>query len=198
MDEENKSPVDNTTSTGDKVKSVGGVVLGKIMEYKKVLIGIIAIILVVVLASSLLGGGKKGVIKDFVKAYNNGNGKKMVKCIDYAGMNVFFEMQWEDEDLEDFYDEYKDFLKSDDWEDMEEDLDEELEDMEDEVEEPDDDEKIKIKKFKDVKKEGKNLWKIEVEMCYKEDKDDDFDAEFYVMKKGFSYYIVGMDGASLF
>ena len=111
----------------------------------------------------------------------------MMKLVDMAGSAVYTEMVFNDDDLEDFYEEYKDYVKSDEWKDAEEELDDFMEDAIDEIEEPDDDEKIKIKKFKDVKKEGKNLWKIKVEV---EIDDDDKKLEFYVMKKGLKYYIV--------
>ena len=198
MDEENRPPVDESVSTGDKVKSVIGTIIEKVNQHKKVLLGIIVVILLVVLLGSVFGGGKKGVIKDFVKAGNSGNAKKLFKTVDMAGMSVFMEMSWNDEDLEDFYDEYKDYIKSDEWKNAEEEMDEYLEELEDEMEKPDDDEKIKIKKFGDVEKEGKNLWKIETTLVSKEDDDEELDVDFYVMKKGMSYYIVGIDGMSIF
>lgn len=198
MEEENRPPVEGPVSTGDKVKSVVGTILEKVKENKKILLGIVVVILLVVLLGSVFGGGKKGVIKDFVKAGNAGNGKKLFKTIDMAGMNVLMEMQFKDEDLEDFYSEYKDYVKSDEWKDAEEEMDEYIEDAVEEMEEPDDEDKIKIKKFGDVEKEGKNLWKIEATLVSKEDDDDEMDVDFYVMKKGLSYYIVGMDGLSMF
>ena len=198
MEEENRPPVNESTSTGDKVKSVVGTIVEKVKANKKILLGIVVVILLVVLLGSVFGGGKKGVIKDFVKAGNAGNGKKLFKTIDMAGMNVLMEMQFKDEDLEDFYSEYKDYVKSDDWKDAEEEMDEYIEDAIEDMEEPDDEDKIKIKKFGDVEKEGKNLWKIEATLVSKEDDDEEMDVDFYVMKKGLSYYIVGMDGLSMF
>ncbi len=198
MSEENRPPVDDSVSTGDKVKSVIGTIIEKVSQHKKILLGLVVVILAIVLIGSLFGGGKKGVIKDFVKAGNAGNAKKLFKTVDMAGMSVFMQMSWEDEDLEDFYDEYKDYIKSDEWKDAEEEMDEYLEDLEDEMEEPDDEDKIKIKEFGDVEKEGKNLWKIETTLVSKEDDDDELDVDFYVMKKGMSYYIVGIDGMSIF
>lgn len=198
MDEENKSPVDDSVSTGDKVKSVVGTVLEKVHQNKKALLGLVVVIVVVVLLSSLLGGGKKGVIKDFIKAGNNGNAKKLLDTIDMAGMSVFMEMSWNDDDLEDFYDEYKEFIKSDEWEEAEEDMDETIEEMEDSIEEPDDEDKVKIKEFGDVEKEGKNIWKVETTIVSKEDDDEELDVDFYVMKKGLGYKIVGLDGMSMF
>ena len=192
MEEENRSSVDESTSTGNKVKSVAGTIVKKVKENKKILLGIVVVILAVVLLSSVFGGGKKGVIKDFVKAINAGNAKKMFKTIDVAGMSVLTQMSSEDEDLEDFYDEYKDYIKSDEWEEAEEELDEKIEELSEEMEKPDDEDKIKIKEFGDVEKEGKNLWKIETTLVSKEDDDDEMEVDFYVMKKGFSYYIVSM------
>ena len=52
-------------------------------------------------------------------------------------------------------------VQSDDWKDAEEEMDEYLEEMSEDMEELDDEDKIKIKEFGDVEKEGKNLWKIE-------------------------------------
>lgn len=198
MSEENRPPVDDSVSTGDKVKSVIGTIIEKVSQHKKILLGLVVVILAIVLIGGLFGGGKKGVIKDFVKAGNAGNAKKLFKTVDMAGMNVFMQMSWEDEDLEDFYDEYKDYIKSDEWKDAEEEMDEYLEELEDEMEEPDDEDKIKIKEFGDVEKEGKNLWKIETTLVSKEDDDEEVDVDFYVMKKGMSYYIVGIDGMSIF
>lgn len=198
MDEENKSSVDESVSTEDKVKSVFGTVFDKVHQNKRALIGLVVVIVVIVLLSSLFGGGKKGVIKDFIKAGNSGNAKKLLDTIDMAGMSVFMEMSWSGDDLEDFYEEYKDFIKSDEWEEAEEDMDETLEEMEDSIEEPDDDEKVKIKEFGDIEKEGKNLWKVETTIVSKEDDDEEVDVDFYVMKKGFGYKIVGLDGMSMF
>ena len=198
MSEENRPPVDDSVSTGDKVKSVIGTIIEKVSQHKKILLGLVVVILAIVLIGGLFGGGKKGVIKDFVKAGNAGNAKKLFKTVDMAGMSVFMQMSWEDEDLEDFYDEYKDYIKSDEWKDAEEEMDEYLEELEDEMEEPDDEDKIKIKEFGDVEKEGKNLWKIETTLVSKEDDDEEVDVDFYVMKKGMSYYIVGIDGMSIF
>lgn len=198
MSEENRPPVDDSVSTGDKVKSVIGTIIEKVSQHKKILLGLVVVILAIVLIGGLFGGGKKGVIKDFVKAGNAGNAKKLFKTVDMAGMSVFMQMSWEDEDLEDFYNEYKDYIKSDEWKDAEEEMDEYLEDLEDEMEEPDDEDKIKIKEFGDVEKEGKNLWKIETTLVSKEDDDEEIDVDFYVMKKGMSYYIVGIDGMSIF
>lgn len=198
MSEENRPPVDDSVSTGDKVKSVIGTIIEKVSQHKKILLGLVVVILAIVLIGGLFGGGKKGVIKDFVKAGNAGNAKKLFKTVDMAGMSVFMQMSWEDEDLEDFYDEYKDYIKSDEWKDAEEEMDEYLEELEDEMEEPDDEDKIKIKEFGDVEKEGKKLWKIETTLVSKEDDDEEVDVDFYVMKKGMSYYIVGIDGMSIF
>ena len=180
------------------VKGKVGTIVDSILAYKKVLLGIVVVIVAIVLLSALLGGGKKGVIKDFVKAGNAGNAKKLFKTVDMAGLSVYMQMQFEDKDLEDFYDEYKDYIKSDDWKDAEEEMDEYLEEMSEDMEELDDEDKIKIKEFGDVEKEGKNLWKIETTLVSKEDKDEELDVNFYVMKKGFNYYIVGIDGMSIF
>lgn len=197
MDEnENKSYVEEpVNSTKENASSAVKKVVEMIKNNKKVLIGLVVVILAIILLSSIFGGGKKGVIKDFVKATNKGNAKKMMDTIDMAGLSVYMEMLFNDDDLEDFYDEYKDFIKSDEWEDAQDDMDDYIEELEDSIEEPDDDEKLKIKKFGDVEKEGKNLWKIEVEL---EVDDEDIDADFYVMKKGLNYYIVGFDGIDMF
>ena len=201
MDEnENKSNVEETTtqatsSAKEKATAILGNVVELIKKHRKVLIGIVVVILALVVLSNVFLGGKKRVVKNLVNALDNANAKKAVKCIDVAGYNVLSGL--DEDDYEDFYDEYKEYLDSDEWEEAqeeyEEDLDEKIEDLQDDLE--DSESKTKVKKFKKVKKVGKNLYEVKVQL---ENKDEDGDketatTEFYVMKKGLKYYVVGGD-----
>lgn len=177
---------------------------------KALIIGIVVVVIVAIVLFNIFGNTKgkaKGVVKDFVKAMNSLNAKKMMSCVDPYGAQVFSEL--DEEDYEDFWDEYKDYLKSDDYEDFkeeyEEEKDDQLDDLQDmfdeqkeEIKDDDIDYSVKLKEFKSVKKVGKNLYKVKakISMQYDDDKDSKT-MEFYVMKKGLSCYIVGGDYSSL-
>lgn len=196
---ENKSSVEEKASA---VKGKATEILGKVVEFvknhKKPLLGLLVVILVVWLAGSLLFGGKQRVVKKFVSALNSGNAKKAINCIDFAGSTVFYQL--DDDEYDDFWDEYKDYTDSDEWEELKEEIDEELDDTIEDLEDSldDSDAKIKIKKFKGTKKLGKNLWEVKAQI---QTTDEDGDkstntTKFYVMKKGLKYYIVSGLGAS--
>lgn len=201
MDEnENKSNAgENAKNVVSSAKDKTTTVLKKVVElaktHRKVLIGVVVVILALVVLSNLFLGGKKRVVKKFVNALDDAKAEKAIKCIDVAGYMVLSDM--DKDDYEDFYDEYKDYVDSDDWEetqeDYEEDLDDKIESFQDDLE--DSETKTKIKKFKKVEKVGKNLYEVKVQL---ESKDEDGDKNtdtttFYVMKKGLSYYVVGGD-----
>ena len=128
---------------------------------------------------------------------NKSNVKKMLKTVDVYGAYVFGNL--DEDDYDDFWDEYKDFLKSDDyddykdkWEDNEEKTIETLEDTFDEYKS--EDSSIKVKEFKSVKKVSKNLYKVRVRLEIKEDDEKSKEnATIYVMKKGTKCYIIGGD-----
>lgn len=192
--DENKSNVEGAVnSTKEKTTAVFGKVVDFVKQHKKVLLGIVVVVLVLVVLSNLFLGGKKKVIKKFIKAMNGTNIEKVYSYIDLAGANTFNKL--DKDDYEDFYDEYKDYVDSDEWEDAEEDFKDNLEDNKEDIEDSmdDDESKYKIKEFKGTEKLGKNLWEVKVKLELIDEDDDESTntVKFYVMKKGLKYYIVG-------
>lgn len=131
----------------------------------------------------------------------------MMNCVEPYGTQVLSDL--DEEDYEDFWTEYKEYLKSDEYEEFKEEYEDEKEDTLDEMQESFDDMKeelkdddikysMKVKEIKSVKKEGKNLFKVKakIEVEY-DDEEDSSTMTFYVMKKGTKCYIVGGDYSSL-
>lgn len=141
-------------------------------------VALIALILIVVLSFS---SGPKSAVKDFTSAFSKLNAKKLVNSMDLVGASVWSYYDGDDfskDDYNDFIDDYKEEKKdidlSEEKEEWIEDLEEGFEEVEDEVKNF----KIKIEKFKDVEKLGKNLYAVEARInliAKAKDSDDDLD-----------------------
>lgn len=153
----------------------------KKIDYKKYLpyVGIaLAIIVVIIILVAALGGGPKKAVKNFVSGMNKQNVSKVVKSMDLVGSNVwsykYNSDDFSDDDYDEFIENYKDVDKDEIKEDTK-DMESELEDDFDEIDDTYKSYKIKIDKFKEVEKLGKDLYavdaKISVEATPK-DKDE--------------------------
>lgn len=139
-------------------------------------------------------GKAKSIVKDYYSAISKKNAKKMEKTIDPYGSYVFSNL--DKDDYEDFWNDYKDFIKSDKYDDykdqIEEDKDEDIEDVQEVMDEYLEDVSIKLKSIKEVKKVGKNLYRVKAKVEIKKDDDKSTKTQtLYVMKKGLKCYIVG-------
>jgi len=152
-------------STGSSKKTNLPLIIGAI-------VGIVAVVIIAIL---LLSGGHKAAVKDYCKAFSKFNAKKVVKTIDPIGSEV-----WEDYDAEDFdKDDYDDFIE--DYKDAKKDMDvdevkeEKTESLEEMFEYMDDEYKkfsLKVKKFEDVEKLGKDLYKVDAKIEMKAETED--------------------------
>lgn len=141
----------------------------KKFDFKKYLpyagIALAVIILIIVLVT-VLGGGPKKAVKNFVNGMNSKNAKKVIKSIDYIGMAAwgwqYDEDDFDEEDYNDFIDDYKEY--SDKYEDkLEDGIDDMIDNFEDTFDDLEDEYKsykMKIEKFKDVEKLGKDLYAV--------------------------------------
>lgn len=196
---ENVENVETSNVTSEETKK------GGFLKNKKMLIivAIVAVIAIIILFNVFgnTKGKAKNVVKQYVKAMDNCDAKKMIKLVDPYGAYVFGKL--DEDDYEDFWDEYKEFVKEkdDDYDDVKESYKESLEkdnikDAKEALEDIFDDAKIKIKKISSVKKVGKNLYKVKAKIEMKSDDDKETESQdFYVMKKGTSCYIVSGAGA---
>ena len=174
--------------------------LGWLKNKKGIIIAVvIALVAICVIFNVFFNtkGKAKSLIKDFCKSLEKGKYEKALKMIDPVGMYAFAEL--DKDEYEDFWNEYKEFKKSDEWEDAKEEWDELLEQAKDAEEDFDKDEamKIKVKKFKDVKKVGKNLYKVKAKIETEvDDEEDSTTTTFYVMKDGLKCKLVGGEAVS--
>ena len=185
----NVSEVNTSNSTTEASK--GNKIVETLKSKRNLIIGIIVAVIVVVLICTAFIGSPKKAVKNFCSAMNS----KMFDNIDMAGMYVF--AQLDEDDYDDFWDEYKEFTDSDEWEDLKDEIDEEKDDAFEKLDDAldDADVKVKIKKFKKVKKLGENLWEVKAQFETKVDGDKETNtSSYYVMKKGGKYKIVGGDG----
>ncbi len=176
----------------------------KIVLIVAIVIAVVAVCLIFNMFLNPKAGAKRAV-KQYISAFNSANVKKMLKLTDPYASYVLGTL--DEDEYDDFWDEYKDFIKDEDdtydrlkdaYEDSldSDEIDEAKESLEDLME----DKSIKVKEIKSVKKESKNLYKVKAKLTLKDDDDkDSATANFYVMKKGMSYYIVsGFNGISMF
>lgn len=163
--------------------------------------GLVGVIAVIIAAFLLISSGPKSAVKDFCKAFAKMDGKKVVKTMDLIGTGVWSNYDDEDfdkDDYKDFIKEYKDAKKevklSEAKDEAIEGMDKIFDLMEDEVKSF----SIKVKKFKDVEKLGKNLYKVEAKVDVKiKDKDGDKEEKsdtmnFIVYKNKIIYFDGGM------
>lgn len=198
---ENNEVVENTTQENVDSSATSNKVVETIKSKKNLIIAIICVIVAVLVIRGIFFNAKghsKSVIKDFCKAYNKQNVKKLFKTMDPAGIYTFMDL--DEDDYKDFWKEYKDYKKSDEWKDQEEEWNEMVDKAVEEAKDNDDDDddyKMKVGKVEKFKKVGSHLYEIEVNLIVEEDGDkDDQDVTFYIMKKGLSYKIVGGDMVS--
>ena len=151
-------------------------------DFKKYgpIIGIgVAVIAVIAILIGLFSGGPKKAVKKYVKAFNAGNAKKLVGCMDIAGMSSlswdFDPDNFSDEDYKEFKEKYKEVEK----EDIEKAKDLMLDSLKEVFDEMKDEVKsysVKIKKFTEVKKIKKDLYSVTAEINMKavpKDKDEE-------------------------
>ena len=142
---------------------------------------VLAVIVIAIVLVSVLGGGPKKAVKEYVSGMNSGNAKKVVKSMDLIGSAAwgwsYDEEDFSEEDYDDFiedYEEYEDEYKDE----MEDQMDEMLDGMDDSFDEIDDEYKsykMKIEKFKEVEKLGKDLYAVEAKISMQakpKDKDE--------------------------
>lgn len=154
------------------------------LDYKKYLpyAGIaLAVIVVIIILASVLGGGPKKAVKNYINGMNKQNASKIIKSMDVIGMMTwgyyYDEDDFSEEDYKEFVEEYTEYE-----EEYADEIKEELEDktdyMDDAFDEINDEYKsykMKIEKFKDVEKLGKDLYAVDVKVSMEakpKDKDE--------------------------
>lgn len=161
---------------------------------KKLIIGVIIAIIAILIVMDILIRSPKEAVKKYISLTKSAHTKRAAKLYDDAGSHVFYSL--DDDEYEDFWDEYKEYVKSDEWEDRKEELKETrdkeyYEDQDDEIK--DSDIKVKIKKVWGTKKLGKNLYSVKAKVETKDDDDKETNTvKYYVMKKGLKSYVVGV------
>lgn len=187
--EENNNNVNNVENSTENTTNK---VVETLKAKKNLIIGVIVVLLVVFLGSNIFLDSPKKSVKKFYSAMNSGKSKKMLKEVDWAGVYTF--AQLDEDEYEDFWDEYKEYTDSDEWEEVKEELDDNLDDLYEELDDSmeDSEAKYKVKKITKVEKVGKNLYKVKAKIEMKEDDDKETETiTHYVMKDGLNYYIVG-------
>lgn len=179
----------------------------KVVEFikaKKMIIGIalIAIILIIVIANLIIVSPKEAV-KNFVKAFSSADVNEMFDTMNLAGVYVFGTL--DEDDYDDFWSEYKDFIDSSDYEDYMDEMNDTLDD-EDAIDEingilEDLDVTMEVDEFKKVKKEASHLYLVELKLRVESnDMEVTMPVECYVMKEGTKSYVLDIyndDGESL-
>lgn len=143
-------------------------------DYKKYLpwAGIaLAVVVLIIILVAVLGGGPKKAVKGFVSGMNSRNASKILKSVDLAGMSAwgyyYDEDDFSKDDYNDFIEDYKDIvdeMDKDDLKEKKEYLKEIMEESFDEIKDEYKSYKIKIEKFKDVEKLGKDLYAVDVKI----------------------------------
>jgi len=181
------------TVVEETTTSVGGALKDK----KKLIIIIVAALVAIFVVYNVFfnfKGKAKSTINTFCESMGKGKYVKAYKQLDAAGVYTFRKL--DKDDYEDFWSEYKEFKKSDDWEDAEEEWKEKLEDIKEEEKDFDKEDavKVKVKKITKFKKLGKNFYEVKAKIETKDDDDTNTDTmTFYVMKDGLGCKIVGGD-----
>lgn len=146
----------------------------KSLDYKKYLpyAGIaLAVILLIIILVAVLGGGPKKAVKSFVSGMNKQNASKILKSVDFAGMSAwgyyYDEDDFSSDDYKEFVADYEDIIDEMDKDELKEAKEYLKETMEESFEEINDkykSYKMKIEKFKDVEKLGKDLYAVDVKI----------------------------------
>lgn len=185
--EQNLGSQEPTTST-NPVKTVNVKLIG-------IIVAALAIILVVFFM--FFTRSAKSTVKDYMKAMEKCDAKKVMAIMDFEGTAAFSNSKRDLSDFDDQYEKIMDKIKEMDkdekkaYEETKDKLEERLQKLLDEAK----DQKIKytVKNIKTEKVDGsKKLTKVtcDIKMKSKDDEDTAEDVSFYVMKKGFKYYIV--------
>lgn len=192
---ENATQVNDAKVNAAKAAVAGAALkLGILKNKKRLIICIIAVVVAFVAIYNIffnMEGKAKSTIKNYLTALGNGKYTKAMKEIDPVGKEVFSKL--DKEEYEDFWKEYKEFKKSDDYDDLKEEWKEQEEMAKDLEEDFDKDEKatIKVKKITKFKKVGDHLYEVKAKIEIKSDGDEDEDTyTFYVMKSGLSCKLV--------
>ncbi|MBR1540566.1 MAG: hypothetical protein IJ629_05340 [Clostridia bacterium] len=192
VEEVKETVVDEATET-----TSGNGVGATIKSKKNLIIAIVAILVVICVIFNVFfntKGKAKSVIKKYCTALGKGKYQKALKQIDPVGMYVFQDL--DEDSYEDFWEEYKEFKKSDDYEESMDEWKEMLDACKDAEEDFDKDDaaKIKVKKITKFKKVGKKLYQVKAKIQSKVDGDTDTETmTFYVMKDGLGCKLVGGD-----
>lgn len=146
----------------------------KSFDYKKYLpwAGIaLAIIVVIIILAAALGGGPKKAVKNFISGMNSKNASKILKNVDFAGMSAwgyyYDEDDFSKDDYKEFIKDYKDTvdeMDKDDLKEAKEYLKETMEESFESNKKKYKSYKMKIEKFKDVEKLGKDLYSVDVKI----------------------------------
>lgn len=175
------------------------------------LIGMIAVAVVAILAVILViftffTRSPKAAVKDYMKAFNNANAKKVMALMDYEGAAAFKKIAkysylngsytYKFEDFDDEYDKIMDQVKDMD-KDQKEAYKEAKEEAVDKLQDTLDNfkeskakisvKKVKTEKVDDCKKITKVIATLELKM---DGEKDERDFTFYTMKKGLKNYVV--------
>lgn len=142
-------------------------------DYKKYLpyAGIaLAVIVVIIILVSVLGGGPKKAVKNYISGMNSKNVSKVLKSMDVIGMEAwsyyYDEDDFSEDDYDEFIEEYEEY-EEEYAEEIEEELDymeDSLDDSFDEIDDEYKSYKMKIEKFKEVKKLGKDLYAVDAKI----------------------------------
>lgn len=137
------------------------------------------------------------VVEEYIEALSKYKAKEAIKYIDPYGGYVLYNM--DEDDYEDFWKEYQDFLDGDEYEEYQEQWEEELKDknieyVQDDLDYWEEEEyELKLNKVVNSEKVGKNLYKVKVKVqtIYNNNDKDTESITGYIMKKGSEYYIIG-------
>lgn len=157
----------------------------KSFDYKKYLpwAGIaLAIIVVIIILVAALGGGPKKAVKNFISGMNSRNASKILNSVDFVGMSAwgysYNVNKFSKDDYKEFVEDYKDAIDEmdkDDLKEAKEYLKETIEESFDEIKDEYKSYKMKIERFKDVEKLGKDLYSVGAKVSIKanpKDKDE--------------------------
>lgn len=192
VEEVKETVVEETTETTSE-KGVGNILKAK----KNLIIAIVAVLVCLCVVFNVFfntKGKAKSAISKYCVALGKGQYRKALKRVDPVGYYVFQDL--DKDSYEDFWEEYKDFKKSDDYEEQMDDWKEMVDAAKDAEEDFDKDDKvsIKVKKITKFKKLGKKLYEVKAKVQSKVDGDKDTETMiFYVMKDGLGCKLVGGD-----
>ena len=167
---------------------------GILRNKKRLVICIIALVVVIVAVYNIffnMKGKAKSTIKTYLTSMGSGKYVKAMKQVDPVGAKVFSTL--DKDEYEDFWKDYKEFKKSDEYDDLKEEWEETLEQCKEEEEdfEKDDKTTYKIKEITKFEKVGDHLYEVKAKIESKHDGDEkESTYKFYVMKDGLGCKLV--------